>query len=387
METILSAAGGAMGKSIPRRWVWALLLGAYLGTLPNSAQGAASQSNAAEDPDTVQARALFREGKDLLNRHEYAAARTIYLRAWSLKKNWGIAANLGTCEYYLGLYPDAADHLSFALREVPANAEPQAKPRTEAMLREVRFKVVSLVVEVSPPGAEVVVDDRIVGKAPLGGPVFVEPGQHVVRARMAGRESEAKTLTEIAGIERTVVLEVPTSTTESSLPPPNPVLEPPPPVPTPSQSPAVSSSREATRTPVSFSTPGSAKSAVLVTGIGLSVAALGIGAVYKAKAWSAEDEMLEASARAFSVGGSGACGAGTVLSSPCHDLSQAADQRNSFNKIANITFIAGAATVVTTVALWALWKPKTNEPSKNARVGLVPGFVRGGVSMGLVGDF
>ena len=59
----------------------------------------------------------------------------------------------------------------------------------EELLAQARVKVGAITVRVEPAGAEVFVDGKAVGKAPLAGEVFVEPGARVIEAKLAGYEA------------------------------------------------------------------------------------------------------------------------------------------------------------------------------------------------------
>ncbi|MDC0680718.1 PEGA domain-containing protein [Sorangium atrum] len=107
--------------------------------------------------------------------------------AWELNPTFDVAYNLGNTKYQLKKYREAAEHLSFALRNWPlVKTVAKLKPTAEQRLAESRAQVGALRVTVSAAGAEVLVDGKAVGRAPLDGEVFVEPGEHRVEARLEG---------------------------------------------------------------------------------------------------------------------------------------------------------------------------------------------------------
>src|SRR5262245_11666729 len=96
------------------RFIW----GGLLFSLISSTAGAAeSLPRAGVDAGTEKARELHAQGDRLYERGEYARAHTAYVAAWSLKKHYQIAGNLGDCEVRIGKYRDAAEHLSYFIRE------------------------------------------------------------------------------------------------------------------------------------------------------------------------------------------------------------------------------------------------------------------------------
>jgi hypothetical protein len=150
-------------------------------------QPASPASTALDD----KARELFLEGVKASEKSQWAKAHAAFLAAWSLKEHYQIAGNLGTAEAKLGKWREAATHLSLYLREAPKEKVAERKS-AEELLAQARAKVGSVRVRVEPAGAEVFVDGKAVGKAPLAGEVFVEPGARVVEAKLAGYEAAKK---------------------------------------------------------------------------------------------------------------------------------------------------------------------------------------------------
>ncbi|MGK4007425.1 PEGA domain-containing protein [Sorangium sp. So ce1036] len=105
--------------------------------------------------------------------------------AWELSPTFDVAYNLGNTKYQMKKHREAAQHLSYALRNWPLiKAAARLKPIAEQRLAESRSQVGAVTVTVSAAGAEVLVDGKAMGKAPLEGEVFVEPGEHLVEARL-----------------------------------------------------------------------------------------------------------------------------------------------------------------------------------------------------------
>jgi len=143
-----------------------------------------AQAPAAEDASKAQA--LFDEGKKQYAAGKVQKAYDAYRGAWELRKSYDIAANLANAEKLLGKNRDAAEHYAYSLRTFPATGKPAQQKQLEAKLAEVRRELGALAVEVCVAGAEVRVDETPIGAAPLADEVFVEPGPHVVEARLAG---------------------------------------------------------------------------------------------------------------------------------------------------------------------------------------------------------
>ncbi|XXT24784.1 tetratricopeptide repeat protein [Sorangium sp. So ce429] len=98
-----------------------------------------------------------------------------------------IAGELGVCELALHNYREAAEHLTRSLERrelLPLEVQRRFKV---AQLKAV-FYVVTLLLSVDPPDAEVFIDGERMGRIDGTYKVFLEHGRHVVRARAPGRE-------------------------------------------------------------------------------------------------------------------------------------------------------------------------------------------------------
>jgi hypothetical protein len=131
-------------------------------------------------------RQLFDQGNKLYDQGKLAEAEAVYLEAWKLKKSFDVAGNLGGLEADLKKWRQAAEFLSFAIREFPAGGKPGLRDALLKRLGEVRAQVGALRITVNRPGAEVFVDGTSIGLAPLSDDVYVQPGSHLVEVRMEG---------------------------------------------------------------------------------------------------------------------------------------------------------------------------------------------------------
>ncbi|AUX40718.1 hypothetical protein SOCE26_021190 [Sorangium cellulosum] len=192
-----------------RPLLWTLSVAMSLLAPVAGAQPAAPRAEAQEsDALTDRARQLFEDGVKAAKAGKWADAHAAFLAAWSLKPHYQIASNLGVACLKVGKPRDAAEYLTRYLREAPAT-KVKERQLAEASLREARAKVAAITVQVAPEGAEVTVDGAIVGQAPLADPVFLDPGQHEVGAKLDGYEPQARSIAAAAGATETVLLELP----------------------------------------------------------------------------------------------------------------------------------------------------------------------------------
>ncbi|WP_437679316.1 PEGA domain-containing protein [Sorangium sp. So ce131] len=191
-----------------RPLLWTLSVAMALLAPVAGAQPAAPRAEAQEsDALTDRARQLFEDGVKAAKAGKWADAHAAFLAAWSLKPHYQIASNLGVACLKVGKPRDAAEYLTRYLREAPAT-KVKERQLAEASLQEARAKVAAVTVQVAPDGAEVTVDGTTVGQAPLADPVFLDPGQHEIGAKLDGYEPQARPVAAAAGGTDTVVLQL-----------------------------------------------------------------------------------------------------------------------------------------------------------------------------------
>jgi hypothetical protein len=156
--------------------------------------------------DRQRADELFRTGNKLYAEGKWAEAEAAFRAAWEINPSHDVAANLGHTEYKLGKYRDAAEYLSFALRNSPLVGKQEPRELAKKRLDEVRAQVGTLHVQVSVTGATVLVDGKPVGQAPLDREVFVDPGKRMIEARLPGYEPARQSVDIAKGGELDVAL-------------------------------------------------------------------------------------------------------------------------------------------------------------------------------------
>lgn len=168
-------------RFVKSRMQLVLLLGALL----------FSVTEAHADPnDSAGAEVLFREGKQLMDQHDYAAACPKLAESYRLDPATGSLLALALCYERAGKLASAwvayTDAAAMAKREGQLDRERGAQARA----RELEPKLARLTVDVQTPhtpGLEVIRDGVHLGPAALGTALPVDPGEHVVEARAPGR--------------------------------------------------------------------------------------------------------------------------------------------------------------------------------------------------------
>jgi hypothetical protein len=181
--------------------------------------GAAGSAGAAPPPAKVEkapsalsdkARELYEEGLRWAGERKWEKAHAAFLAAFTLTGHYQVAGNLGTVELEIGRYREAAEHLALALRGMmgAADVTPKERAAVEEQLARATKQIGVLRVVVSVDGAEVLVDGRPVGAAPLAEAIYVDPGAHVVRARLDGYEAEERSVNVARGAAEDVSIEL-----------------------------------------------------------------------------------------------------------------------------------------------------------------------------------
>lgn len=260
--------------------------------------------------DTEKARALWYRGVEAFRAGDYEAARVAFEQCYKLMPKTDVLRNLSISELESGHYVSGARHLAQLLKS-PEALNDKARKEAEKRLAQAEAQVGRLAIVVDVTAADVVVDGVNVGKSPLEGSVYVEPGQHVLLVSKQGYPTEQRQLFALAGVAIPVEVSLDAlrrkqeqaALATSAQPAPIAPAQPPPDMPEP-ESDGIS--------------PGSI--ALLVGGGGLAVAGLIGGLVFSSKA---DDRQSEADRiQANMPDDPNACGS-VDLAGPCTDLRNA----------------------------------------------------------------
>lgn len=165
-----------------RAHVAALLLA--LAPIASLAPSADAQT-AKDDPFTDMARQRFQEGVKLYDQGKYEEARAAFLQAYALKKHPAVLLNLAQSELRSNHPVESARHFSQFLRENP-NADDAERKAAQDGLAAARARTARLDIRVNVAGADVFVDDELVGRSPLPEPVDALAGDRKIEVKMPG---------------------------------------------------------------------------------------------------------------------------------------------------------------------------------------------------------
>ena len=353
LSPALMRFGEAMRAKTHRRFTFgtAAWLLASTVSVPSLAQSTSANADA-QQTARDQAEGFMRRGVEQYKKGEFELARVEFARAFALVQHPAIARNLADTEMQLGRYRDAAEHWSFFLKTVPANRD---RTDGERGLAECRKHVARLVVAAEEKAA-ISVDGKPVGEAPLANELWLEPGEHVVEARLSGRTPAMERVVLAAGDERNVALVHPTG--EGAAPEPAAAV---------AVEPIHAERISPSSAPFSREGATSARTPVLVGGVALTTVALGVGVVYGVKARSASGDANSASdkirGQLAEQGSTSAClSPPPSLAKDCEALGTKVDSAKSSRSIAQVAFVAAGVLGVATVATYLLW-PRSSSSS------------------------
>lgn len=170
---------------------------------------AATTDAAGEAPSPealAEARRRFDRGIELYTDGDFALALIEFNRAYQLVSNYRVLYNIGQVNLQLGRYADARRALERYMREgageIPENRALSVQ-RDLAMLEQ---RTAFLNVTVNVPGAEILLDEVLVGTAPLEEALLVDAGVHRVTARRPGYSPRSQQVTLAGADESTLAL-------------------------------------------------------------------------------------------------------------------------------------------------------------------------------------
>lgn len=329
----------------------AALLALAMAAPPATAQDAAPQGDVTKDATTM----LYNAGIDAARAEQWEKAYESFLAAFKIKQHPQIAVNLGRAAVKAGRPREAAEYLTFFLRETKDQVGNQDRAAVQQLLLEAKGKIGTLIVKVNKPGADVVVDGKVVGQAPLRDDVFVDPGKHTVEARLGKEQAEPLTVELKAGDSRQVGLAVGSVGSEAGE----------------GEKPAEKPKQDSGSARI-FGDP---EPKWLIVGGAATGAGVISGIVFTVLAESQKDKWEN------DLSGGG-CYGSPPLGANCDEVEKTRDQEDLFRNIGFWSFI-GAGTVGAATIVYAFVAPK-RRPNE-ARTRVIPVATLGGGGLGVVG--
>jgi tetratricopeptide (TPR) repeat protein len=138
------------------------------------------------DDVTASAREHFQRGTEYYSEGDFRAALIEFERAYALRPSYRLLYNLAQVAYELRDYAAAERHFRAYLVEGEDEITPERRAEVRHELDRLRERVASLDIRTEPSGAQVHVDDRLVGTTPFSAAVRVSAGRRRVLAELPG---------------------------------------------------------------------------------------------------------------------------------------------------------------------------------------------------------
>lgn len=199
---------------------------------PKPSASASATSTAAPPPELIEGseelQKLYLEGDAAMKRGDYPTADSLFTKAWGVSKSFDIAGALGSTKLELGKYREAAQYLSFALRNALPSTKASARDRIKRDLDSARAKLASVKLSANIVEARFVIDGGLLDPIFIGPEIFVDQGRHTFEAIAEGYVTAKSSMEVKAGeiyvvaltLERTPPPGVPTATATTPPPPP-----------------------------------------------------------------------------------------------------------------------------------------------------------------------
>jgi hypothetical protein len=128
----------------------------------------------------------FKRGVQFYRERDFRNALIEFKRAYEIEPNYAVLFNLGQTSFELKDYVEAQRAFTAYLEQGKSEIPPDRRKEVEGELEKLETYVARIDLKVNVAGAEVAIDDVVVGKTPLGEPLLVSAGRRKVSVRKDG---------------------------------------------------------------------------------------------------------------------------------------------------------------------------------------------------------
>jgi hypothetical protein len=150
----------------------------------------------AEAPD--EGRDHFNRGVALFREGDYRAALVEFRRAYAISHNYKALYNIGQTEFEVQDYAGARTSFQKYLVEGGAEIEAGRRAEVEADVKKLDGRVAKIEIKTNADGADILLDDTVIGQAPLKEPLLVSAGRRKITVQK-GALPPVTRFVEIAG--------------------------------------------------------------------------------------------------------------------------------------------------------------------------------------------
>ena len=181
--------------------VGTLALGLNLMATPAMADAPSTEE---AESDTAKAQVRFKRGQELYAERNFAAALIEFRKAYEIAPNHRVLFNIGQVCYQMQDYVCAHKSLEQYLTEGGTDVPAERRTTVSNELGLLKQRIGFLNVRANVEGAEVLVDDVVVGTAPTATPVAVSAGRHRIVVAAPGRTPVTRSI-DVAGQDTATV--------------------------------------------------------------------------------------------------------------------------------------------------------------------------------------
>ncbi len=145
-------------------------------------------ARAQTDEEQARARALFEMGEEHYRAERFAEAARAFEQSYEIYGHPGTLVNLAGALEDAGQRVEALERWNELLERFGAVISDEARERARSRVEALERSLASVSITSAPPGATLLCDGRELGRAPLDAPLVVEPGDHVIEARLEGHQ-------------------------------------------------------------------------------------------------------------------------------------------------------------------------------------------------------
>jgi tetratricopeptide (TPR) repeat protein len=173
-------------------------------------QIALCESSGPTDSDAAleRARKHFKIGVDFYRERNFRAALIEFQRAYKSSPHYKLLYNLGQTSLELREDAAAIDYFSRYLQEGRSELEPERRQEVELDLERLRARIATLSVRCNQDGAEIYLDEALIGTSPLREPLKVSVGRRKLVAVKHGLPDAERVIDIAAGEHVSVMLEL-----------------------------------------------------------------------------------------------------------------------------------------------------------------------------------
>jgi tetratricopeptide (TPR) repeat protein len=168
----------------------------------------ASAAGAPSEEALAEAARRYDLGLKLYAEGEFRLAVIEFERTYEITKDYRVLYNIGQVRIQLGNYAKAIGFLNDYLKLGGDKITEERKKAVEADLEMLTSRTGKVRITANVAGADILVDDLVVGQSPMADEVLLDAGEHKITARKSGYDARAQQLTLAGADQRQIELKL-----------------------------------------------------------------------------------------------------------------------------------------------------------------------------------